>query len=215
MTKKTRTEVRQQFANEEYPIHVIGRHLDVSDAMRDYACEKLAKIERFGGKVVEATVILEHIKQVYTCTYVVAVNRIKIKVTGHEAEFYASVDNAIDRLKHKLHRYVDKLHSHHAKPLSEVDLSVNVIQGPVPLIDEINDQIEEENFKELEKRFEPGQIVSKKSRPLKVLSTDEAVMKMELTENNFLVYRCEEDQKLKVIYRRQDKNYGIIELPAV
>ena len=215
MTKKTRAEVKQKFAGEEYPIHVIGRHLEVTDAMRDYACEKLAKIERFGGRVVEATVILEHIKQLYTCTYVVTVNRLKIKVTGKEAEFYACVDNAIDRLKHKLQRYVDKLHNHHAKPLHEVDMQVNVIQGPIPAIDDINDQIEEQNLKELEEQFSPGQIVTQKSRPLKILSTDEAVMKMELSENNFLVYRCEEDQKLKVIYRRQDKNYGIIELPAL
>ena len=215
MTKKTRAEVKQKFAGEEYPIHVIGRHLDVTEAMQAYAMEKLAKIERFGGRVIEATIILEHIKQVYTCSYIVSVNRIKIKVTGHEADFYAAIDNAIDRLKHKLQRYVDKLHDHHAKPLNAVDMQVNVIQGPIPAIDEINDQIEEENLKELEEEFAPGQVVTQKSRALKMLSTDEAVMKMELTENNFLVYRCEEDQKLKVIYKRQDRNYGIIELPVV
>ncbi|MCH9611432.1 MAG: Ribosome hibernation promotion factor [Chlamydiales bacterium] len=215
MTKKTKAEVKQKFASEEYPVHVIGRHLEVTDSMRDYACEKLGKIERFGGTVIEATVILEHIKQVYTCTYIVTVNRLKIKVTGHEAEFYAAVDNAIDRLKHKLQRYVDKLHDHHAKPLHEVDMHVNVVQGPIPAIDEINDQIEEENLKELEQEFATGSIVSQASHPLKMLTTDEALMKMELSENNFLVYRCEEDQKLKVIYRRQDKNYGIIVLPVI
>ncbi len=213
MTKKTRAEVKEQFAGEEYPIHVIGRHLDVTEAMQTYAVEKLKKIERFGGRVVEATVVLEHVKQVYTCSYSITVNKVKIKVTGKEREFYASVDNAIDRLRHKLGRYVDKLHAHHTKALSEVDLAVNVVQGPVPALDEINDQIEEENLKELESEFSPGHVVSQKTRPLKMLTTDEAIMKMELSENNFLVYKCEEDQKLKVIYRRQDRNYGIIELP--
>ena len=55
--------------------------------------------------------------------------------------------------------------------------------------------------------------MTQKKLSLKTLSTDEAMMKMELTENNFVVYRCEEDKKLKVIYRRQDHNFGIIELP--
>jgi putative sigma-54 modulation protein len=34
---------------------------------------------------------------------------------------------------------------------------------------------------------------------------------MELSEDLFMVYRSEEDRKLKVIYRRNDGNYGIIE----
>ncbi|MCP5469092.1 MAG: ribosome-associated translation inhibitor RaiA [Chlamydiales bacterium] len=213
MTKKTRAEVKEKFAGEEYPIHVIGRHLEVTEAMQQYAIEKLIKIERFGGSVIEATISLEHVKQVYFCTYVVTVNRTNIKVTGKEHEFYAAVDNAIDRLMSKLGRYVEKLHSHHAKPLHEVDMHVNVIQGPDPFEQEINDQIEEENLRQLEATMKPGEIVTQKKRPLKMLTTEEAVMKMELTENNFLVYKCEEDQKLKVIYRRQDRNYGIIELP--
>lgn len=213
MTKKTRAEVKEKFAGEEYPIHVIGRHLEVTEAMQQYAIEKLIKIERFGGSVIEATISLEHVKQVYFCTYVVTVNRTNIKVTGKEHEFYAAVDNAIDRLMSKLGRYVEKLHNHHAKPLHEVDMHVNVIQGPDPFEQEINDQIEEENLRQLEATMKPGEIVTQKKRPLKMLTTEEAVMKMELTENNFLVYKCEEDQKLKVIYRRQDRNYGIIELP--
>lgn len=215
MTKKTRAEVKEKFTGEEYPINIIGRHLELTEPMKTYAIEKLAKIERFGGRVIEATIIIDHIKQTYYCTYIVTVNRTKIKVKGVEIEYYACVDNAIDRLKNKLSHYVDKLQDHHAKSLHEVDMQVNVIQGPIPLIDDINDQIEEENLRQMEESLKPGEIVSRKTRPLKTLTMDEAVMKMELTENNFLVYRCEEDQKLKVIYRRKDRNYGIIELPNV
>ena len=215
MTKKTRAEVREKFSDYEYPIHVVGRHLEITPAMQQYAEDKLKKIERFGGHVLEATITLEHVKQLYTCSYIVDVSRTKIKVTGHDHEFYAAVDNAIDRLKHKLRRYVDKLHDHHAKPLRDVDMHVNVVQRPFPPIDEINEQIEEENRRAMEQPFMAGHVVSKKVSPLRTLTTDEAIMKMELTENHFLVYRCQEDQKLKVIYRRQDKNYGIIELPAL
>ena len=41
---------------------------------------------------------------------------------------------------------------------------------------------------------------------------EEAIMKMELSEDNFLIFRSEEDTKLKVIYRRSDGNFGVIEL---
>ncbi|MFN0064881.1 MAG: ribosome hibernation-promoting factor, HPF/YfiA family [Chlamydiales bacterium] len=213
MEKKTRAQVRMRYEDAEYPIHIVGRHIEVTESMKKYAIEKLLKIERFGGRVVEATISIEHQKLIYTVSFIITVYRTKIKVSAEGHDYHAAVDRAIDRLRSKLGRYVDKLHHHHTKALSEIDMHINVVQGPIPLIDDINDQIEEENLKEMEASLKPGQIVSKKKRPLKILTTEEAIMKLELTENNFLVYRSEEDNNLKVIYRRRDHNYGIIDLP--
>jgi putative sigma-54 modulation protein len=42
------------------------------------------------------------------------------------------------------------------------------------------------------------------------LNDDEAVMKMELSGDPVMVFRAEDNRQLKVIYRRQDGNYGII-----
>lgn len=54
-------------------------------------------------------------------------------------------------------------------------------------------------------------MVSTESRPLKDLTTEEAVMKMELSGDHFMLYRDEADRKLKVIYRHSDEDYGIIQ----
>ena len=56
------------------------------------------------------------------------------------------------------------------------------------------------------------EIVSKDTMVLKTLTQDEAVMKMEITSEPFMIYKSEEDQKLKVIYRREDSNYGLVQL---
>jgi len=47
--------------------------------------------------------------------------------------------------------------------------------------------------------------------PLKTLSYQEAVMKLDLSHDPFMLFVNETDQKLKVIYRREDGDYGIIE----
>ena len=39
-------------------------------------------------------------------------------------------------------------------------------------------------------------------------------MKMEITDEPFIIYRSEEDQKLKVIYRREDENYGLVQVES-
>jgi len=37
-------------------------------------------------------------------------------------------------------------------------------------------------------------------------------MKMELSGDAFMIFRSEEDNKVKVIYRREDEDFGIIEV---
>jgi putative sigma-54 modulation protein len=48
--------------------------------------------------------------------------------------------------------------------------------------------------------------------PLKTLTQDEAIMKMEITSDSFMIFKSEEDLKIKVIYRREDENYGIVQV---
>jgi len=210
MPEKTKAEIKEKFANKEYPIHIIGRHVDITDPMKSYAIDKLTKVERFGGRVVEATVIMDIQKLMHTVDFLINVNNSIIKVTGRSENMYASIDQAIARLESKLRRYVQRLHEHNAKGLAEIDVNVNVIERITPLED-INDQIEEENLRQAEDELRPHAVVSKEKRRLKMLNQEEAIMKMELSEGPFLLYRGEEDQKLKVIYRRDDGNYGVIE----
>ncbi|NGX55367.1 MAG: Ribosome hibernation promoting factor [Chlamydiae bacterium] len=211
MEKNKKTVVKEKFENQEYPIHVIGRHVDISDPMKAYAVDKLTKAKRFGGRILDVTIIMDIQKLVHSVDFVLDVNNTKIKVTGRTHNMYASIDQAIARLEAQLRRYHRRLHEHHAKKTAEVDMNVNVVEV-IELIDEINDQIEEENLEHVEEELTPHKIVNREIRPLKILNQAEAIMKMDLSNDAFMIYRSEEDQKLKVIYRRTDSNYGIIEV---
>lgn len=206
-----KNKVKEQFADQEYPIQVVGKHLEVTDAMRSYAVEKLRHVKRFGGRVIEAIITMDVQKLAHIVEFLIIVNNTKIKVSGSTPSMYNSIDEAIGHLEAKLRRYLSRLHEHHGKHLSVIDMNVNVLQGPVPLLLEINDQIEEENIVAIEAELKPHKVVSAEKRPLKTLTTAEAIMKMELSNDLFMLYRSEEERKLKVIYRRKDGNYGIME----
>ena len=60
-------------------------------------------------------------------------------------------------------------------------------------------------------KYNPHKIVSKETRPLRTLPTAKPSLKMELSGDAFMIYRSEEDHGLKVIYRRKDGNFGVIE----
>jgi putative sigma-54 modulation protein len=209
MPEKTKAKVKEKFADAEYPIHIIGRHVEITDAMKNYAIEKLSKVERFGGRIMDALIIMDVQKVVHTVDYIINVNNTKIKVSGRTENMYASVDQAIKHLENKLRRYMHRLREHHNKPLVSVDMNVNIIR--IAAEDEINDQIEEATLNRIEEDLKPHKIMSRETKPLKKLNQSEAIMKMELSEDQFMIYKSEEDLKLKVIYRRNDGNYGIIE----
>lgn len=77
--------------------------------------------------------------------------------------------------------------------------------------EEKESQEEEESPALIEKSFAP-RVVKEKARPLKICTLQEAVMKMELSGDRFLIFRSEEEQRLKVIYRRHDQSYGVMSI---
>lgn len=210
MAEKTKAEIKEKFANEEFPIHVIGRHVLVTEPMKNYAVEKLLKVNRFGGRILDATITMDVQKLTHTVDFIVDINNTKIRVSGQSENMYASIDQAIAHLQSKITRYIKRLHEHHAKGVSAIDMNVNVV-GRIPHLDDINDQIEEANLDKIESNLKPHPIVSREKKPLKTLTQAEAIMKMDLSEDRFMIFKSEEDMKLKVIYRRNDGNYGIIE----
>ena len=46
---------------------------------------------------------------------------------------------------------------------------------------------------------------------MKPMSADEAVMQLELTEDEFLVFHNADTSQVNVLYRRRDGSYGLIE----
>jgi putative sigma-54 modulation protein len=135
-----------------------------------------------------------------------------IKASASTENIYSAIDKASDRVIRLVRKYKTKLQSHRWKDRSTVDIHVNVIQALHNDLKEINEEIEAENARKEAERLQLHTIVARETMPLKILTQDEAIMKMEISEEPFLIYRAEEDQKLKVIYRRSDHNYGLVQV---
>lgn len=204
-----------EFINDVYDIQVTGRHVLVTESMKDYAIEKISKIDRFSHRIIEVNVTMDIQKLDHRVDIVMKVDHIKIKSSASSTDMYASVDMAVDKLIEQFRKYKDRIQDHQARTVKSVDLNVNVLRG-FRLIDEevqtVNEDIEEENQKRLIESYQPHPPISKETRSLKTLRMDEALMKLDLSGDSFLIYRSEEDHKLKVIYRRKDNDFGVIEI---
>lgn len=204
--------VKNKFEGQEYNLSIIGKHVQVTDAIRNYVLEKLSKIEKIADRIIDVAVTLDAQKLEQSCSILMNFIHFHIKVSASTDNLYSAIDRASDRAITLVRKYKSKLQSHRFKDRTTVDIHVNVIE---PLKDElkaINDDIIAETALQNAEMNELHKVVAKETMPLKTLTQDEAVMKMEITEMPFLIFRSEEDQKMKVIYRRDDRNYGLVQV---
>lgn len=193
-----------------YNIAITGKHFAVTDPIRNYVFEKLDKVDRLTDQVIDVFVILDSQKLIHTCAINLNFSHYQINVHASTENMYSAIDRCSDRLNKLIRRYKTKLQSHRFKDLATVDIHVNVVKPLEDDVKEINEDIEAENARIDREKYSMHHVVAQEMMKLKVLTQDEAVMKMEISTEPFLVFRCEEDQKLKVIYRRKDGDYGII-----
>jgi putative sigma-54 modulation protein len=207
MNRKTKA---LEFIDAEYHIHITGRHIEITDSMKDYALEKISKIERFMNRIIDVNVIMDIQKLQHRVEIILKAGSFKITSQASSTDMYVSIDKAIDKLEAQILRYKSKIQDHHAKGHADLNMTVNVVRRPSET-EEIFDLEEQFLDDQAVKSLKPHQIVKQETLPLKILNCDEAIMKMELSDDMFLIFKDEADQKLKIIYRRKDDNYGIIE----
>ena len=106
----------------------------------------------------------------------------------HE-DFYAAIDLAIDKLEDQIRRQKTRLSRRHKDSLAETFIEQNNNLSA-------NDEV----------------VVKTKTIDAEELSLDEAIMRMEMLSHSFFIYHDTESDKMAVVYKRLDGNYGLIEV---
>ena len=68
------------------------------------------------------------------------------------------------------------------------------------------------NFEELEDNTSKNDIVKRKVIESKPMNEEEAILQMELLGHEFFVFKNSETNLINVLYKRNDSNYGILEI---
>lgn len=201
-----------KFDVEGYNVSIVGKHVQVTDAMKNYMMEKISKMERISDDIMDVHVAMDIQKLNHTVTVHMKFSHYKIHVHATTEDMYSAIDKVADKLKTLIRKYKDKLQDHRVEALKDVDLEVNVLSRSEDEVEEVNDAIVHENLIEEENLYKFHRVTSKTKTPLRTLTQEEAVMKLELSGESFLVYKGEENQKIKVIYRMKNDDLGIIEV---
>ena len=99
---------------------VKARHMDVTDAMRDYVEGKVAKLPRYYDSIQTIETILDVEADQAAVEMVVTANRKATFVAHHrEPDMYAAIDQCLQKLSEQLRRHKDKVRDRHTRPLSQ------------------------------------------------------------------------------------------------
>jgi len=174
-------------------LNITFRHVEPSQSVKKHAAEKVERLKKYFDGEVAGHVVLGQEKIRHTAEVTIQANGVCVNAKEKNSDFFAAIDNVVDKLERQLIRYKEKLKRH--KPLSNRErrsLQERVYAYESFEAEDVPRVIQTDHYA---------------SHPM---SVDEAVMEMDLTDKKFLVFTGE-DSQVKVVYRRDDGDYGLIE----
>jgi putative sigma-54 modulation protein len=166
-----------------------GRNIDVTDAMRGYAEDKLSKLDRFSDQIVDAKVVMSYNDRVGDGPAKVEVqvnvpNGI-VRAEERGPDHYGAIDLVVDKLERQLKKFKGRYVAKRGE------------EKPAPV--------------EPEPVEEPPRIVRTKRHVMRPMAPEDAAMEMEALGHDFYVFRNVDTDGISVIYLRDDGHYGVIE----
>jgi ribosome hibernation promoting factor len=173
-------------------LQVKGRNVTVSDSLKDYAIEKLTKLEKHLNDAARLELELQVEKNPSIADNQVAEATIwtkgpVLRARESSQDMRASIDLLVEKLERQARRYRDKRKRGPSRPTPQLNSRPVVPDSEEP------------------------RIVKTKQFPVKPMSPEEAVLQLELIGHDFFVFQNAETDDVNVVYRRRDGNYGLIE----
>jgi len=164
------------------------KNLEPSDALKSYVSEKLDRMEKYFNGPAEANVVLSIEKFRHSAEINIAGDRLAINGKEETEEMYSAIDMVLDKLEVQIKRSKEKSREFRARMKT----------GASPVERMIDEETDLPRVRVHHIEYKPMDI-------------DEAVMQMDLINNNFLVFTNARTDTVNVLYRQKDGNYGLIQ----
>lgn len=172
-------------------INIRGDKIEVTKSIKDYAIEKLSKLDKYFEKAdeINASVLIRVRNGIQKIEVTVPTSKFTIRAEESQADLYAAIDLIIDKLEKLIRKNKSKLTDHY-KNLPNFEMNFD--------------------YEPLETTEEEKLIVKRKNVDTKPMTEDEAVLQMQLLGHDFFAFKNVDEECVSVLYMRKDGSYGII-----
>jgi putative sigma-54 modulation protein len=186
-----------QNANVHPTVKVTGRHVAITDAINDYATNKIQSLHLDYPKIIEAHVIVGVEKYRHWAEVVlVCSNHITIEACEETNDLYAAIDAVTDKVARQMRKYKTRLLRRHRPRKDDIRHLEEQVLNPEP--------VEEDEHHE-------HAVVRTERYPVKPMFVDEAVLQLEMSARQFMVFMNARNSRVNVLYRRKSGDFGLIE----
>jgi ribosome hibernation promoting factor len=172
-------------------IQITFRHIPSSSALKLYAEEKITKLIKSLKEPVEVHIIFTQEKKANTVELTLTSAGKELYAKEQGLDMYASIDLIYDKLDKQLTKFKEKKKKHTG--------STSMRYLPQEEKIEEDDEI---------------MVIPERDYFVRPMTTEEAVLQLDLSQNPFIVYLDAGAEKINVVFKRGDGNYGLIETGA-
>ena len=192
-------------------ITVAGKQMELSDALRVRVSEQLDLIShKYFDGALEASVTFSRARSFFTCDINLHAGRgLTLRGEGEAADAHSAFDDAAEHIAKRLRRYRRRVNDHAR------DLATRA--RPEAARQYVLSQQEDANHAGAENRGDVpafATVIAESQAEISTLSVGEAVMRMDLADQQVLMFRNSATAEFNVIYRRSDGNIGWIDPAA-
>lgn len=171
-------------------VSILGRNLRVTEAMEGNFETKLSRLDKYFNGEQEAKVTVSNLKNQQKVEVTIPFNTGVVRAEAIDDDVYNALDLAIEKLKKQLAKQKDKLMK---KPHGSIRFESI------------------ESYESAGHHEESEKIIRRKVFEYKPMSEEDAILQLELLGHDFFVFDNFETNKVTVVYKRKDGNYGLIE----
>ena len=123
-----------QIKNANAPIQVTGRHVSVTEAMKEYCRRKVASLHLDYPKIIEVQVILDVQKYRHLAEVILhCSNHITLEASATSSDMYASMDQVLDRIGRQMRKYKTRLLRRHRPRKEDIRHLEEQVLHPEPV----------------------------------------------------------------------------------
>ncbi|MCQ2365785.1 MAG: ribosome-associated translation inhibitor RaiA [Akkermansia sp.] len=192
-------------SNEAMNITVTGRHVEVTDAIRDFATKKIQAIHIDYPRIVEARVVVDVQKDRQMAEIVLyCADHITIQASTVGTDMYASIDETVTKIMRRMRKHKTRLMKHYRPHRSE---SIRKLDETVYQEDVLDQEVD------IDAPEDPKPVrITREGYDLRTMYKEDAIMELEISGKPFVLYRNARRNVLQIVYRLSPGEYSIIEL---
>ena len=171
---------------------VTFKNIDPSDNLKAYVQDKLDRFDRLLDNPAEANVVLSVEKFRHIAEIKILGDRLKINGKEETNDMYSAIDMVLDKLEKQIKKSKQKVRKRKGGG-AKADAMAKRFEEVIPPAKDTD-----------------GEIIIK-TIDYKPMDAEEAVMQLDLADDNFIVFTNARTEQINVVYRRNDGHYGLIQ----